>query len=131
MYPYAMSVVYDMRNYTDDTLWGPMLPDGKAGVDWEKMEAVMLVLARNLQTFESAAGRALRPLWVSPWFGCQRDSFRSVKLGGKGEGRCDEMDEVKRGLREADPYNISGSWMRVCPPFSLPFLRDRYGYSLY
>lgn len=106
-----MSVVYDMRNYTDHTLWGPMLPDGKAGVDWEKMEAVMLVLSRNLQTFENAAGRALRPLWVCPWLGCQRDSFRSVKLmAGKGK----DKEEVG-GLREEDPYNISGSWMRVCP----------------
>lgn len=97
-------------------------------MDWEKMEAVMLVLARNLQTFESAAGRALRPLWVSPWFGCQKDSYRGVKLRGKRveEGVEEEVDEEKRKLREEDPYNVSGSWMRVCSLLSLlpsPYFR--------
>ena len=39
--PYACSVVYDLRNFTQGTEWGPFRDDGKATVDWEKLEAVM------------------------------------------------------------------------------------------
>jgi len=40
-HPYACSVVYDLRNFTQGTKWGPYRDDGRATVDWEKLEAIM------------------------------------------------------------------------------------------
>jgi len=40
-HPYACSVVYDLRNFTQGTKWGPFHDNGKANVDWEKLEAIM------------------------------------------------------------------------------------------
>jgi hypothetical protein len=39
----ARSRVYDLREYTDHTLWGPFMNDGSQDVDWEKVEAIMMV----------------------------------------------------------------------------------------
>lgn len=49
-HPYARARVYDLRNYNDDNAWGPYMDDGSFDVDWEKVEAIMIVLGYNLQT---------------------------------------------------------------------------------
>jgi hypothetical protein len=104
-YHYAMSIVYDMRNYTDLSLWGPFKPDGEATVDWEKVEAIMIILGHNLKCFDDQTGRRLKPLWNTPWAGAQPDSFQSV-------GLIDPKTPLPP-VNESDPYNITGSWMRV------------------
>ncbi|EPE26597.1 F-box [Glarea lozoyensis ATCC 20868] len=104
-YHYALSVVYDMRNYTDLSLWGPFKPDGEATVDWEKVEAIMIILGHNLKCFDDQTGRRLKPLWTTPWAGSQPDSFRSVCLV--------DTKSPTPPVNESDPYNITGSWMRI------------------
>lgn len=37
MYPFACSKVYDIREYTNRTKWGPFMDDDTDRVDWEKM----------------------------------------------------------------------------------------------
>lgn len=37
-HPYARAKVYDLREYTDGSLWGPFKDDGQQRVDWEKVE---------------------------------------------------------------------------------------------
>jgi hypothetical protein len=107
-YPYAVSMVYDMRNYTNGTLWGPFLPDGRATVDWEKMEAVMVVLGHNLREFTTSTNGIFRPLWTSPWHGVSPNSYKSIPLK--------RALELPTEPNFEDPYNITGSWMRVsCP----------------
>ncbi|KAK7061923.1 F-box domain-containing protein [Favolaschia claudopus] len=39
--------VYDVRNYTADTLWGPYLPNGE--VNWKHVHAIVDVVASNLR----------------------------------------------------------------------------------
>ncbi|KAK7054209.1 F-box domain-containing protein [Favolaschia claudopus] len=39
--------VYDVRNYTPDTLWGPYLPNGE--VNWKHVHAIVDVVASNLR----------------------------------------------------------------------------------
>ena len=108
LYPYAISKVYDLRNYTPDTLWGPYLPDGNASVDWEKMEAIMVIIGHNVRDFAVKNSDGTKtPLYSFEWDGLAAHSYvhrpltRSLKLDD------DETVDFK------DPYNVTGSWMRV------------------
>jgi hypothetical protein len=112
-----------MRNYTITNLWGPFLDDGEASVDWERMEAVMIVLGYNLKRFSENTGGRFDPVWTEPWRGANSQSFQTVAMPrDKGKGKAadedgDEEEEEEPGPEgpqvEGDPYNISGTWMRV------------------
>ena len=106
-YPYAISMVYDLRNYTEETLWGPYLADGQASVDWEKMEAVMIVLGWNLRVFmeQSSGGGVFGPrsIWREPWVGASPGSYDA--------GKCGLPQALPEGV--VDYYGIQGTWMRV------------------
>lgn len=123
-------MVYDLRNYKDETLWGPYLPDLKASVDWEKVEAVMLVIGYNLAEFRRSVGDASIPagfVWKPEdggWKGATPGSYvpKSFKTIGSDEEEVEEVEEelefegesVERPLRIEDPYGIHGTYMRVC-----------------
>ena len=49
---YACSVVYDLRGYTTESKWGPFLGDGMATVDWERVEAVMVIMRYNVLQYD-------------------------------------------------------------------------------
>lgn len=100
-------MVYDLRNYTSLSLRGPFLPDGKATVDWEKMEAVMIVLGHNIREFAINQGTklGLRPLWNHCWDGASPNSYMGKKL--------ERGEDVKPQVDFEDPYGIAGTWMRV------------------
>lgn len=105
---YARSLVYDLRQYTDGTMWGPFKDDGKATVDWEKAEAIMVVLGYNLHIFTERARGVFEPVWVAPWQGVGRNSFVSPA-----STKLPEELGAPGGLDDQDPYGISGMWMRV------------------
>ncbi|KAI9727464.1 MAG: hypothetical protein M1828_006406 [Chrysothrix sp. TS-e1954] len=105
-HPFARARVYDLRNYTDGTLWGPFNDDGSQQIDWEKMESTMIVLGYNLRMFnERAQGRsparrtkvftgiAPRSFIPHPSHPLRQQPYPSI------------IDE--------DPYDITGEWMRV------------------
>ncbi|PSK38083.1 hypothetical protein B9Z65_1274 [Elsinoe australis] len=136
----ARAKVYDLREYTTKSLWGPFKEDGSHEVDWEKMEAVMVLLGYNLRMFAERT-RGVGGLWYGPWEGVAAGSFREpdwgkgeagvdgisrlaargevLGLSGEGHGeewRNEEEREVEmrqRELDEKDPFGISGTWMRV------------------
>jgi hypothetical protein len=58
VHPYARSRIYDLRRYTDANMWGPFMNDGSQQIDWEKVQAIMIVLAFNLRIYTE---RSLRP----------------------------------------------------------------------
>jgi len=58
VHPYARSRVYDLRRYTESNLWGPFMNDGSERIDWEKVQAIMIVIAFNLRIYTE---RSLRP----------------------------------------------------------------------
>jgi hypothetical protein len=93
-----------MRNYTDENLWGPYLGDGKATVDWERIEAVMIVLGYNLKLFSESTHGIFRPVWRDPFKGVSPQSF---------EPTLTKKSVPARPSNVKDPYNISGTWMRV------------------
>lgn len=104
-YPYACSILYDLRNYTEENLWGPFLSDSVASVDWERIEAVMLVLGYNLMMFTESTWGIFKPLWTVPFSGVSPESFRSVPLSSTGT--------PSPPANALDPYNVTGSYMRV------------------
>lgn len=111
-YPYACSVVYDLRNYDEArNLWGPY-EDHHAKVDWERLEAIMVVLGHNLRMFTENTHGIFKPLWSVPWHGSSPDSFSPLTLGKLREQPAPPMDAM-------DPYNISGTWMRVSTSFKI------------
>ncbi|TVY54223.1 hypothetical protein LCER1_G005896, partial [Lachnellula cervina] len=103
-YPYAVSIVYDLRRYTEETFWGPYMGDGQASVDWEKMEAVMCVLGHNLNLFVERTRNSFRDVWRDPWLGASPGSFKPISVSG--------LKEPAPPAEALDPYNVTGSWMR-------------------
>jgi hypothetical protein len=105
VYPYATSKVYDLRQYTEKTFWGPFQDDGSQDVDWEKAEAIMLVLGHNLQIFSERTNGILEPIWTKPFSGATPDSYVSPPLPA--------LEGLPVPLDLKEPYNITGTWMRV------------------
>ena len=115
-HPYARSKVYDLREYTDKTLWGPFMADGSHRVDWEKVEAVMIDLGFNLRKFTDRSEGRFPLLWEDPFIGATPNSYS----GPPRKQPTEDMDEDQMQLHERalsldarDPYGISGTWMRI------------------
>ena len=116
---YARSKVYDLRQYTDGTLWGPFTDDGTQRVDWEKVEAVMIVLGHNMTKFSERAESNWPRVWHRPFVGATPNSWLSPAPSIAPEPKEDPDDELIRiraralSLDAQDPYGVSGTWMRV------------------
>lgn len=108
IHPYARSRVYDLRQHTDDgTFWGPFLDDGLQTVDWEKLEAIMIIINYNLKHSREVQSQHDGKVEVqkNPWVGAVPNSFispaKSVPM------------EPALPLEAQDPYNITGTWTRI------------------
>ncbi len=108
IHPYARARVYDLRQHTEDgTFWGPFFDDGLQTVDWEKLEAIMIVLDYNMRrsTDTDRQYEGMLELQEKPWLGATPHSFvsppQSVPM------------EPALPLEAQDPYNVTGTWMRV------------------
>lgn len=110
LYPFACSVVYDMRNYTNENFWGPFRDDSKATVDWERMEAVMIVLGYNMKNYTQSMHGIYPLLWKDPFRGASPGSFEPLSITKR---------EVPLGpVDMEDPYNVTGTWHRVSYPIA-------------
>lgn len=98
-YPYACSKVYDIREYTDESRWGPFMDDGSDNVDWEKVEAIQIVLGNNI--YVKKLTRLFSDIWDNPFSGSWKGSFMSTP----------NLD--KSSLDAMDPYGVTGTWYRV------------------
>lgn len=99
-YPFACSKVYDLREYTQQTRWGPFRDDDTDRVDWEKLEAICIVLRKNLAR-SVARSDIFSNIWDTPFGGSFPKSFIPKSIG-------ETYD-----LDANDPYGVSGSWYRV------------------
>ncbi|KAK1699755.1 F-box domain-containing protein [Colletotrichum godetiae] len=100
VYPYAACRVYDMRQYTTRTKWGPFRDDDSGRVDWEKMEAIMIVLGSNIKS-QRLTAKVFSNLWEKPFAGSWSGSY---------------VPSPGRGIRDSDledPYGVAGTWLRV------------------
>ncbi|PPJ56550.1 hypothetical protein CBER1_03947 [Cercospora berteroae] len=115
---FARSKVYDLREYTDETLWGPFRRDGSHRVDWEKVEAVMIVLGFNLRRFTDRSDGRFPLIWKHPFVGATPGSYKSPPRIAPPEKKDFDEDagvirDLALSLDAMDPYGVTGSWMRV------------------
>ncbi|KAH6979517.1 hypothetical protein EDB82DRAFT_449350 [Fusarium venenatum] len=99
-YPYACSKVYDLREYTDWSGWGPFMNDGSFNVDWEKVEAILIVLGHNIGS-RSRVARIFGEIWDSPFSGSFPNSFMAPP------------PRDITSLEARDPYSVTGTWYRI------------------
>ena len=113
----ARSRVYDLRQYTDHTLWGPFLDDGSQNVDWEKVEAIMLVLGFNLNKFFDRSGGRFPKIWDTPFEGATPKSYVTPPpVAGPTKDLDEEISVIRElapSIDSLDPYSVTGTWMRV------------------
>lgn len=126
----ARVLVYDLQYYDEaGNGWGPFLPDGSWRVDWERMEAILLVLSSNILTTFARVHTLTSPSWWAPFAGVSPRSFEAVKVakpapddepGGRQrrDHRADTIegefdDELATELAARDPYGVTGTWGRI------------------
>ncbi|KAL8826177.1 MAG: hypothetical protein Q9170_007501 [Blastenia crenularia] len=110
LHPYVRSLVYDLRQHSEHSLWGPFDLDGSDSIDWEKLESLMMILSYNIQRFAdrySAHGLALIPPWDEPFVGATPYSLRLPPRSSDIERPLTLPIDLR------DPYNVTGVWMRV------------------
>ncbi|KAI1058827.1 hypothetical protein LB507_003784 [Fusarium sp. FIESC RH6] len=99
-YPFACSKVYDLRQYTERTGWGPFMNDGSFNVDWEKVEAILIVLGHNIGSRRLVA-RIFGEVWDSPFSGSFANSFMAPP------------PRDITSLEARDPYGVTGTWFQI------------------
>lgn len=130
----ARGKVYDLAEYTSNSLWGPFMGDGSHRVDWEKVEAIMSVLGYNLAKFTERSQGRFPYIWAKTWVGATPHSFKSPPpaepsaeselessasaffdsiLGDFDENHAKLMKQPDPALESLDPYGVTGTWMRV------------------
>lgn len=100
VYPFACSKVYDLRQYTPRTRWGPFMDDETDRVDWEKVEAILIVLGSNIRA-QNLTSKIFSNLWEKPFAGSWSGSY---------------LPAPSRGIQDLDlqdPYGVAGTWLRV------------------
>ncbi|KAI1461550.1 hypothetical protein F4805DRAFT_453436 [Annulohypoxylon moriforme] len=102
MSPYACSKVYDLRQYTENTKWGPFFDDTTDRVDWEKVEAIMIVIGSNLRKLGLTKFPVCKNFWELPFAGTWPGSYKALPVAHEPEP-----------LDLRDPYGITGTWLRV------------------
>lgn len=107
-HPYARSRVYDLRNYTDKTKWGPFLDDGSMRADWEMIESLMIVLGYNSGLCCRRFMHRFRPPWFEPLEGVFPERSKIMP-----QYPTALLSQPDIPLHLKDPYNISGVWSRV------------------
>ena len=110
IHPYARSRVYDLRQHTETTFWGPYFDDGKYTVDWEKMEAIMAVLDHNVRLTSSDQHELHGLMEVQgshrkPFAGATPYSFVSPPMT--------IPMQPALPLEAQDPYAVTGTWTRI------------------
>ncbi|KAK8106170.1 hypothetical protein PG999_009529 [Apiospora kogelbergensis] len=106
MSPFACSKVYDIRQYTPRTRWGPFMDDGSDRVDWEKVEAILLVIGANLKDLGLNSFPICKNFWETPFSGVWPGSYLPLPLD-------DEETVEQNPLDLQDPYGVTGTWLRV------------------
>lgn len=106
----ARSRVYDLRKYTGASFWGPFLADGSRRIDWEMLEAIIVVLHCKMKNFKKE-NNDFHSLWEKPFAEVVSRIRRALptsiptSLGGR-----------ILYLACQDPYNITGTWLQVSAP---------------
>ena len=99
----AQALVYDLRNYRRQTLWGPYLPDGSGRADWRRLEAIFIVTVSNALEFRQDLMR--ENLWTEAPFPLGLHYSRALSAPG--------ALNVSAPEHEGDWAGVSGEWRRM------------------
>lgn len=110
IHPYVRSRVYDLRQHTDGTFWGPFTDDGSLKVDWEKLESIMIILDHNMNLNRRGAGPFSDPVDDIP---ARDQAFAGAHPYSYLSKSNNLPIEPILPLESQDPYNVTGTWMRV------------------
>ncbi|KAI4213289.1 MAG: hypothetical protein LQ351_004030 [Letrouitia transgressa] len=98
VHEYARANVYDLRRYTNGNGWGPFQSDGSQRVDWERVEAIMILLSHNMAVFaEKHVAHDTNKTWNQAFAGLSPQPPSRLTLSPEA----------------MDPYDITGTWMRI------------------
>ncbi|KAI0404336.1 hypothetical protein F4802DRAFT_251547 [Xylaria palmicola] len=109
IHPFACSRVYDLRQFTEKNKWGPFMNDGSLIVDWEKVEAIMIVLGANMSNLGVSRIPMCEGFCSVPFAGTWPNSWKSPRLSQIPSAPPRQPDP----LEHLDPYGITGVWVRV------------------
>lgn len=114
---YARSLVYDLRGYTAFNLWGPFLDEEHAEkseglrADWEKVEAIMMVLGTNMRHFSEHHGVDI--VWDQAFAGVAGCRIPKESWQTEAAPELPLVPQPEPGIDAMDPYGITGTWRRV------------------
>lgn len=103
-YTWARSFVYDLRMRSRLTRWGPLMNDMSGRVDWQKMEAIIIVLGHNISGL-GFYSKIFKDIWGFPFSGSWPNSYLPPARS---------LSTPLSSLDSEDPYGISGTWYWVC-----------------
>ena len=112
-HPFARSHVYDLRNYSKRSRWGPFRNDGSMRVNWELMESIMVVLGYNNSLCSRRYMDRFTLPWSTPFANIFQDRFAHLPSTTSTLPSPSLTTEPSLPLNLQDPYNISGIWARV------------------
>jgi hypothetical protein len=112
-HPFARSRVYNLRNYTKHSRWGPFRKDGSMRVDWELIESIMVLLGYNNGLCSRRHMDRFTLPWSAPFANVFQDRFAHLPSTSSPPPSPSLTENPSLPLDLQDPYNISGIWARV------------------
>ncbi|OAA68411.1 f-box domain protein, cyclin-like protein [Niveomyces insectorum RCEF 264] len=106
-YAYAASKVYDMRENSRGSRWGPFVADGSCRVDWEKVEAILIVIRFNVRSKGLFKFPILHKYWDNAFVGSWPESYMPMIRD------ISPLPNDSSPLDLEDPYGVTGTWMRI------------------
>jgi hypothetical protein len=82
------------------------MDDDTRRVEWEKVEAIAIVIAKNVN-FRWPGAEIFDPIFTTNFYGSFPRSFSFA------EGVKEDIDFGDQELDEKDPYGVTGYWYRV------------------
>ena len=83
------------------------MDDDSDRVDWEKVEAIIVVLGHNIRKLQLTS-KVFSEVWDSPFSGSWSGSYMPYP---RPYPKCE-----LNSLADRDPYGVTGTWYRVCLP---------------
>ncbi|ELQ37673.1 hypothetical protein OOU_Y34scaffold00584g6 [Pyricularia oryzae Y34] len=104
IFAYALAKVYDLRDFHPHATWGPFLADDSGRVDWERLEAIMIVIKHGISRMGLEEEHLLFDIcWNRPFDGAWKNSYVPMPFIRPAE---DDLDKE-------DPFGVSGTYLRV------------------
>ena len=104
---HARAKIYNIQQYSMNNRWGPFQSDYSNDADWEKLQAIAILVVLNVSSLEwnDSQGTAIIDRWNVPFSGVIPGSFRSPRP----YTHCEDPSVFDKD----DPYGITGTWDRI------------------